>query len=1201
MKKNQDFDIGWAIRVISKIPKTMRLLMLIVVLGLSSAYGRSFSQAKVNVSMENVLLKDVFAELTRITGYDFVYSSNILENAGRVTVKLTEKGLEQALEECLRGTGLGYKLEDKFVIISPKLAQPQTRKSFNVMGIVKDKKGVPLPGVSVMVKNGFFGVSSDVNGNFSLTIPEGIEPVVVFSFVGMKKKEVSVTGDQKPLNIVLEEDIAELGEVVVTGYQNIKRNNMVGSTNSIKREELFTDGTNSIEQMLQGKLPGMVIKNSSGMVGSRQKVKVRGTSTLLGNQEPVWVVDGIIQEDPIPFKAQDLNTFGEISSDNFDMVRNFVGNAISWLNPNDIENITVLKDASATVLYGVKAANGVIVITTRKGQAGRMSVRYSGNISIGSRITYDKMNLMNSKERIDVSREIYGRGLSVESTSSLADVSYEGALKRYLNKEIGYDQFNAEVRRMETGNTDWFDLLYRNPVSHNHSLSISGGTDKIQYYWSINGTVNNGAARGNDSKMYGSSLNLNAQLNKKLMVSAKLSASINKTNGYYQVDPYQYATRTTRTIPCFTEEGDYYYYKKTRNGYNYNVLNELENTGNTNQKQALAANVNLRYDILSGLRFESVFGLNYNSTNGQSYASERSHYITTIRRYEFGSYMPSDPEYKASQLPHGGELNTDETRNLNYTWRNQISLDRLFHDKHRLSVMIGQEVRSNKYDGVAATTFGYFPDRGKTVTLPPRQITGTAGIEVNRIYDRMKTQITDRLANYLSFYGTATYAFDERYVVTASMRSDASNRFGQDTRNRFLPIWSVGGRWNVAKESWMANQQIVNELNLRGSFGWQGNVAENFGPDLITRIPDGTGTEELTGNYSLMVKSLPYGNLRWEKVKTINLGVDLGFFKNRLTAMVEYYHKVTEDVILQKEVPYAYGVTSMPINGGRLWNKGWELSVTGTPVRTNNFTWTLSLNTAKNINQVDTKINQNKQWRSAVAGTINKEGFPVGSIWAFEFLGLNPENGSPLFQIPTVAENPEAERDATAYMKFMGSLEPDFSGGISTSFRYKTLTLSASFTTNIGGKCFLAPYYTDTEEAKSVPSAYTNLPKDLVNRWRNPGDERFTNIPSISTGTSQVNNIYLPEGTLAQPFYIYGYSDVRVVSASFFRCNNITLSYNFPEAWVKKLYMKDLSLTAGVTNPFIIVSNEYKGMDPEVATGSQPIVKTYSLGLNVSF
>lgn len=1198
MKKNQDFDIGWVIRVISKIPKTMRLLMLFWVLGLSSVYGNSNAQVKVSVSMEGALLKDVFAELTRITGYDFVYSSNQLERVKRISINVSGKELEQVLDECLKDSGLGYKLEDKYVIISPKLAQPQDNKAIRVEGTVTDKDGAPLPGVSVIAKNGLIGVSTDANGHFNAFIPAGVEPVLVFSFVGMKKKEIRVDG-KNPLNVVLEDEVAELGEVVVTGYQNIRKSNMVGSTNSVKRDELFSDGTNSIEQMLQGKLPGMVIKNTTGVVGGRQKVRVRGTSTLLGNQEPVWVVDGIIQEDPLPFKTQELNTFGDISTDNIDAVRNFIGNAISWLNPNDIEDITVLKDASATVLYGVKAANGVIVITTRKGQAGRMSVSYSGGVSVGTRLNYDKMNLMNSKERMDVSREIYGRGLSIDPRYSLANVGYEGVLKRYLNKEISYDKFDEDVKYLETVNTDWFDLLYRNPVSHNHSVSISGGTDKIQYYWSINGNVNNGMAKGNDSKSYGSSISLNAQLHKKVTVGAKLSANINNTNGYYQVDPYSYASQTSRAIPCFTEDGLYSYYEKTVGGHNYNVLNELDNTGNKNRKSTVATNVNLRYDILSGLRFESVFGLNYNTTNGESYASERSNYITTLRGYEFGKYLPSDDAYKSSQLPNGGELNTDETRNMNYTWRNQLSLDRLFHEKHRVSAMIGQEMRSNKYDGLSATTYGYFPERGKMVALPPRQTTGMGNPIANSIYNRFNTTLTERRANYLSFYGSLTYAFDERYVITGSLRSDASNRFGQDTRHRFLPLWSVGGRWNASREKWMENQQVVNELTFRGSFGWQGNVVENFGPDLIAMIPEGTGREELTGEYVMKVRSLPYGDLRWEKVKTVNLGVDLGFFKNRLTASVEYYHKATEDVILQKEVPYEYGVASMPINGGRLWNKGWELQVTGTPVRTKNFTWSLSLNTSKNINQVDSKISQNEQWKSAVNGSINKDGFPFASIWAFEFMGLDPQTGNPLFNVPTKAENPDAVMDATAYMKFMGSLEPDFSGGISTSFRYKTLTLSASFNTNIGGKCFLTPFYNDESESSSAPSPYTNLSQDLVDRWRNPGDERFTNIPSLST--NQINEITLPQGTTVSPFYAYGYSDIRVVSASFFRCNNITLSYNLPEEWVKKMHMQNLSLTAGVTNPFIIVSKEYKGVDPEVARGAQPIMKTYSLGLNVSF
>lgn len=1174
----------------------MKLSMILLLAASLQVSANSYAQqVKVSLSMSDASVVDVFQALEKLTHYTFLYKNELLGKCGKVDVQASDEELGLVLEKMLTPWGLSYRIDDNVVIIKRLAKQDQQPEEIHISGRITDKNGKPLPGVVVLLKNVFMGVTSDEEGKYEMMIPAVKDPVLVYTFLGMKPVEVKYVG-KNVINVTMYEEIKAMDEVVVTGYQNIKKSNMVGSANSVKREDLVFDGTNTLEQMLQGKLPGTVVMNTSGLVGVRQKVRVRGTSTLLGNQEPVWVVDGIIQEDPLPFKTRELDALGNISQDNFDMVRNFVGNAISWLNPNDIQDITVLKDASATVLYGVKAANGVIVITTKKGQEGRLSVNYSGGVSVTPKLNYRKMNLMNSQERVDVSREIYKRGL-VSNHRPLETVGYEGVLKRYLNKEISYDQFNEEVKQLEAINTDWFDILYRNSVSTNHSLSISGGTETVTYYGSVNAVFNNGTARGNDSKSYSGSLKVDARVNKKITMGLGLNVGMDETNGFYQVNLYQYAISTSRTIPCFDENGEYFLYDKTTNGYKYNILHELDQTGNTNTTKSFGLNFDFRWDILSGLRFETLLGLNSSNNFGTSYAGEQSYYITSIRGYEFGSYRPTDEQYQKSSLPHGGEYNSTENRNLNYTWRNSISYDQIFGERHRVSLAFGQEARSNKYEGLAATVYGYFPERGKSFTNPPQQVIANNRTERNTLYDRFSHVVTDRKSNYLAFYFTTSYAFDERYIVTGSIRSDASNRFGQDTRNRFLPVWSIGGRWNVHNEPWLKNQKVISDLNFRATYGWQGNVAENYGPDLIAYV--GTLNDLIdyqSGDFMLKIRSLPYGNLRWEKTKTVNLGADIGFFKNRLNASVEYYQKKTEDMIVLKEVPYAYGVTSMPINGGDMLNRGLELQIGATLIQSNNFSWSLSLNTSKNFNRVKSDINQNKNWRAAASGQLNKEGYPVSAVWAFEFTGLDQTDGHPLFNIPSAEENPEAWQDATTYMKYMGSLEPDFSGGLSTSFRYKTLALSASFNLNLGGKRFLYSMFNE-DIVTSVPSAYVNLPHELINRWRESGDK--TDIPGLPSALVPI--MKLPDGASEYPHRLYNYSDVRMVNASFFRCNSISLMYTFPAQWIQKLYMKNLSLSASVSNPFMIVSKEYKGLDPEVATGSQPLSHTYSFSLSVSF
>lgn len=1199
MKKNWDLLPNFWQHWKSKLFLRMKILMIPLLVGVMHLSASTFSQTKVSLNMKDATVQEIFSSLEKMTSYTFLYKLDLVDKCGKMDVNATDKDFNQLLEDLLRPLGLSFTIDDQVVIVTASRVKDGEKKEITIKGRVFMKDSTGIPGATVILKGTSTGVITNIAGEFTLTVPYMESPVLIFSFLGMKTREVRYIG-QKEMLVLMEEEVKAVEEVIVTGYQRIRKSDMVGSTNTVKREDLFFDGTNSIEQMLQGKLPGMLVMNTSGLVGKRQKVRVRGTSTLLGNQEPVWVVDGIIQEDPLPFDTRSLDALGNISQDNFDMVKDFIGNAISWLNPNDIENITVLKDASATVMYGVKAANGVIVITTKRGKAGRMSVNYSGNLTFTPRLTYEKMNLMNSKERVDVSREIYARGLTSDRRP-LESIGYEGLLERYLAKEISYDEFDSGVKKLETMNTDWFDLLFRNSMSMNHSLSISGGTDKINYYGSVNATENKGTSVGNESTSYSASVGINAKFGERVDLNLRVNASTSETEGYYQVDPYGYATKTSRAIPCFDEEGKKYFYKDV-SGYMYNILHEISMTGNKNTNRSMGVSLSFRWDILKGLQFESTFGLNTSNVVGESFADEQSQYITKLRRYEFGSQRPTDVLYKRSQLPHGGELNTTEDRNFNYTWRNTLSYNYVLAEKHRFSLMLGQECRSNKYDGVASTIYGYFPGRGKSVSMPPLAVLSASGdgsYVPNDLLNKFNTVVTDRKANYLGYFASFSYGFNERYILTASIRSDASNRFGQDARNRFLPVWSMGVRWNVHYEPWMQNQRVISDLNLRVSYGWQGNVAENYGPDLIARIGNGASAIDSyrTGEYMMFIKSLPYGNLRWEKTKSINLGTDFGLFENKITWTVEYYYKKTEDMIVEKEVPYAYGITSMPINGGNMSNQGVEISVGFTPVRTKNFVWNVSMNTSKNFNEVESDINENPSWKTAASGSLNKKGYAVSSFWAFDFKGLNPETGTAEFNLPSARENPDVYTDATSFMKYMGTLEPDFQGGVSMSWRYKSLSLSTSFNLQIGGKKFL--YHVFAEDiVTSTPSAYVNLPKEMVKRWRKSGDELHTEIPALLSASS--TRVDLPNGATEYSPRLYNYSDVRVVNASFLRCNSLSLSYTLPEKWVKRLYLKNLSLSASMSNPFKIVSKGFKGMDPEVATGSQPLSHTYSFGINVS-
>lgn len=1069
-----------------KMRVTVLLLVMCVLQGMAGVYSQT---TKYDISMSGEKLENVFKLIEQKGEFTFLYSIEDVDRVTSINIEVKQADLKEVLDICLANTKLTYEINGRLVVIRVKDEKPEN-KMVVIKGVVKDKKGEVLPGVTVIEKGTTIGVATGIKGEFTFTTTKKDSITLIFSFVGMKTKLVHWKGE-KELKVVLEEDAQEMEEVVVTGYQRVKKSNMAGSVSTIKAEDLVLNGTQSLEQALQGKLPGVVIQNQDGLVGTRQKVRVRGTSTLLGSQEPVWVVDGIIQEDPLPFKATDLSTYNT-SPDNIDMIRNFVGSAISWLNPSDIKDVTVLKDASATAIYGVKAANGVIVITTKRGEKGRMSISYSGNFSIGSKVTYDKLNLMNSKERIDVSREIYERGLV--SSQSLANVGYQALLQQYLQEKISYNEFNAGVKKLEVVNTDWFDLLYENPFSYSNNVSVSGGSDKTTYYASFGITNNNGTAKGNDSKSYQGSVNVNTVFWDKLQFSARVAGSVSKTNGFHNsISPYSYASTTSRVIPAFEENGELAYYT-TREGYKYNVLNELAESGNGNTSNSLNVNISLNWEIIKGLKYEMALGYNYSSTHGESWITEMTHFIAKIRAYEFGMYGPNDAKYQLSRLPHGGQLNMSDSRSESYTWRNQFSYVKNF-GRHLITATVGQEANSTKYDGFTGTFYGYLPKRGQTIKNPPLTTQNVGSISENTLYAQPTTSIIDNKSNKLSFYGAFTYTFDERYVFNASVRSDASNRFGQDKDARYLPVWSFGLRWNMGREHFLEGQDFLNEFSLRLTFGYQGNASEAASPDLIARIPSGAGISKATGEYYMEIKSLPNPKLKWEKTATVNAGADFVFWKNKINGSFEFYHKKTTDAIINKEVPFENGVLSMPMNGGSLENYGWELSFSFAPVRTKNFIWTMGLNTSKNYNKVTSKLESNENWQQAVAGNVNKKGYPVSGFWAFEFAGLDPENGVPLYNLPDV-NTPEARTDATVYMKYMGKLDPDFTAGLNMGFRIKDLTLSSSFYLSVGGKKFLATMF-DEDMINSTPYEYNNLPKDLVNRWRKPGDEEHTNIPAL--------------------------------------------------------------------------------------------------------
>nr|WP_240388170.1 SusC/RagA family TonB-linked outer membrane protein [Butyricimonas synergistica] len=1157
----------------------------------------------INLSMKDATLKEVIWNIEKQSGFVFAYNANDLARVGKVSVNIKEKTVLEALNICLKGTGLSYVVQENIIVIKQKETKASKIEKVTVRGKVVDKDGAPLPGVTILIKGTTVGVSTNGDGQYAISVAKQDSLVFVFSFIGLKTKEVKWNG-QEALNVVLEEDSQVMDEVVVsTGYNTVNRRDMVGSYTSVKAADIMMPAYNSIDQMLQGQIAGMVVMNTSSRVGTTPKIKLRGTTTIFGNQSPLWVVDGIVQEDPLELETADIMTQD---------LKDIVGSQISWLNPMDIETITVLKDASATAVYGSKASNGVIVITTKKGKVGRLTVNYTGNMTINTRPNYGMFNYMNSKERVQFSQDVYNAGVYYMEEPISQPYTYEGAMKMYLAGDLSYDEFMKRKTFLSTVNTDWFDLLTRSAVSHSHNVSLAGGTEAVTYNVSLGYNNTLGQEIGNSNERMTGRVAVNVRLHEKVRLNASLNATSSTTKAFgEEVNPMSYATTTSRSIPAYDEEGNPVYYQKRKSylynrnvqSLSYNFINERNNSGSTNKNLHVSAALNFKWDILDWLSYEFTGGYTASNTNGETYNTERTFRVAwRYRGYDYGAAEPNSTLFKAALLPFGGVMFTTDASQRAYNIQNKILISKSFNDEHRLNAMLAMELRSSAVANNANKVWGYMPDRGETLVRPTppdelRPISNAVsgwGI-LDEIYGTgwKRTKNTD---NYLSFFATVAYSLKNRYVFNFSMRNDESNRFGQDVNNRFDPTYSFGLSWKMMDEPWLEGmKKWLNAFNVRATYGIQGNAMTKLGPDLTLRQ---YGILSVYNQHYSKISSLPNPNLSWEKTKSWDWGVDMTLF-NIFDVVVDYYRR-NSNVIVTQDLPSEYGISTMNMNGGKITNEGVEFTVSFTPVKTKDWALSISLNSSKNWNETG-KEEYEATRDELLAGNsekILKKGYPVGGFWSYSFAGLSSEDGRPLFNYFDV---PEADRnssvDPTTYLVYSGTKEPNFTGGLNFSLRWKTLTLSSGFSLLLGCKKRLPSPYANIPNGAKIPDPDVNLSKDLTKRWKKPGDENYTKIPGLVTTLS--SNVVLPNGSEEQWMRVWEQSDALVADASFLRCRQLSLSWRIGEDWCKRMGLKTLSLNATVSNLFVIASKRFNGFDPELGDSVHP--KNYSVGINIGF
>lgn len=1192
----------------------MRYILIFLLCFSFQAFAHQYEK-KITLIKKNINLETILKDIQSQTDLHIIWQPDRLNNAVKYDVNFKNLTFEEIFHQLNLDETHSVTIRNNTIVLKPKPVEVKKQNQL-ISGTVKDKNTKqPIGGVSISIeKSGsIYAGSTDNKGNFSISVKSAGLYQATFSYIGyyrIKQELNVVAGKANRYDIFMNEQAVAFEDVVVTGYQTINKREQTAAITSLKMDDIMMPGVSSIDQMLEGRVPELMVMNNSGEAGATARLRVRGTSTILGNREPLWVLDGWPMTDPVNVSPEDLN--------NPDYI-NIIGNAIAGINPQDIERIDVLKDAAATALYGTRAANGVIVVTTKKGVVGktRVSYNHSSKITRRPRYTDRAINLMNSQERVEFGRNL--SNLHYRFPTSMAQVGYEGAINKYYTGQIDYERFLQEVQHYETVNTDWFDVLTRDAYSSFNTVDVSGGTKEVRYYGSLGYDKDNGVIKNSFNDRYSMRMNLDANITSKLKMNLRLNGNVqNKASHVRDINPIDYAYNTTRALPAFNEDGSYYYYNKIPTSTNreadrfrFNIMNELENSSDTYNGAGMNANLDLKYTFSPSLDVSVGGTYTRSNTTQKLWWGEKTNQVAGWRNSEYGILAPKG-ELGRSELPYGGSIKNTNTISDNFGVRIQTDYRKSFgtSNQHLITSTAGFEAHSTSNSSYADEARGYLKERGNQF------INGLSNLDDYPMYKAWLNQnhraVGAGLSNVVSGYLTGSYSYSNHFTVSMNGRTDYSNNFGSRSNERFLPVWAVSGMWNP-KFTLFNNFDALSELRFRTSFGKQGNMLPDQGPNLIMKL--GVLDPHYNENVSTVAR-FPNPNLRWEQTSSFNASVDLGFFRNRLSLSGTYYNKQTEDAFTSVKVSSVNGILDYVMNNGGLRNYGYSLTVGAKPIETDNFTWNFFTMYSANKNRLRVGSLENFVYSNYLNGTALVDGESVGTFYSYQFLGLNPQNGLPVFEDyedrKHVLEGKSLEETVKMTMVNSGVREPRFNGSFSNSFRYKSFSLSMNMTYSLGSKVRLFSMYAPVSGGIK---AENNVRKEFVDRWQTPGDELITNIPAIISPSSPLYEIYnkhYSSNTVtskvpvfaASAWDMYDNGNQRVVSGNFLKMTSLSLRYTLKPEQLNKTPFSAAAISFNTQNLFTISAKELRGQDPSqagFATASLSIRPAYTLQFNVSF
>lgn len=1094
-----------------------------------------------------------------------------------------------------------------------------------ITGSVTDTQGEPIVGAVVSIVENKQKTVTDIDGNFKIEGTKG--QTITVSFIGMHDYRESIKATS--LKIELQSNSSMIDEVVVTGYQNIRNRVYTGAATAVKMTDIKLEGIGDVSRMLEGRVPGLSIQNISGTFGAAPRINIRGGASIMGNVQPLWVIDGAVYEDMVHVSPEALASGDAVT---------LISSAVAGLNPADIQDIQVLKDASATSVYGARAANGVIVITTKSGKRETpLQINYTTENTWRPRPDYNHFDLLNSQETMALYQEMQEKGYFDPATSLYGR---RGGVYHQMYKQLTtyddkshnwmlpntYEARQNFLRQREYANTDWFRLLFTNNLMTNHTVSLSAGGKNVASYASIGYYHDAGWTIADQVQRLTTNIKNTFYINNRLTAKLSLQANMRMQNAPgtlpqkkntisgaferdFDINPFAYALGTSRTLRPYDEYGQREYYRN--NWAPFNILNEYDNNQLKIQVVDFKLQTEATYKFTDALNLKAMFSYRRAHTSRRHEIGEKSNMIGAYRACETpwvakqNIYLVKDI-YHPELLPkpgiqQGGVLFLNNANMQSMLARIAVDYDKQI-GAHDLKGFAFGEIRTLQQTTNSFQGYGISYQRGNEVQSAPG------------IFEKMFQENTpyfalrNRNERGITFSGNITYGYQGKYIFNTVVNVEGSNAAGKGSTALWLPTWNVGAKWNVDKENFMQGNDVISKLAFRISYGLTAKMNEAAAN--ASAIYRGGIVHRLNLNdreNKLNLLSLENRDLTWEKMYELNIGAEVAFLKNRISATVDVYQRNTFDLIDLVRTSGVGGQYYKYANFGDMVARGIEFGLHTINVNTNAWKWTTDLTFSAVHQQITRMLNSPNAFDMVAGrGRGNVVGYPKGSLFSFNFQRLD-KNGLPNFNFGRYPLPQNELKDIVGadfndtqytktYLLYHGPIEPNIMGGLANTVKWRNWEFSCFITMQAGNKIRLNPTF-DTQFAD-----LNVFSKNYLNRWLNPGDEYHTDVPTLPS--KEIIDVIGMEN-IEKAYNTYNYSQLRVADGSFVRLKNIALSYYLKPSWMKAVGLKSGSVRLNVTNPLLIYADsKLHGQDPEYyQTGgvSLPTPRQYTFTLNVGF